>query len=144
MQAAQLAEQMQNMKPEHLEKLIAVGSALQGGLARLRRAREWVSRNSVLVAALLVLLLALLVRRWLARRSAADTGAAQLLHAATGEVRVLRRLCSAHPFSNADCYSSPSSRAWLIRQRGNELCTSWRVMRCARVTHRSRVLPQLR
>jgi hypothetical protein len=67
-QAARMAEQMQNLKPEHLEKLLAVSSALQGGLARVRAARAWVSRNSVLVAALLVLLLALLVRRWLARR----------------------------------------------------------------------------
>ena len=82
---------MQNLKPEHLEKLIAVSSALQGGLARVRRVREWVARNSVLVAALLVLLLALLVRRWLARRSVADAGAVRLPHAATGEVRALGR-----------------------------------------------------
>ena len=80
-----MAEQMKNMKPEHLEKLLAVSSAVQGGLARLRSAREWVARNSVLVAAILVLLLALLVRRWLARRSAAGPGAAAVV--ATGEVR---------------------------------------------------------
>ena len=92
MQAAKIAEQMQNMKPEHLEKLLAVGTALQGGLARVRRMREWVARNSILVAALLVLLLAFLVRRWLARRAAADAGAAQMLHTATKEVR---SLCSA-------------------------------------------------
>ena len=36
-QAARVAEQMQNMKPEHLEKLIAVGNALQGGLAHESR-----------------------------------------------------------------------------------------------------------
>lgn len=80
------------MKPEHLEKLLAVGTALQGGLARVRRMREWVARNSILVAALLVLLLAFLVRRWLARRSAADASATQMLHTATKEVR---SLCSA-------------------------------------------------
>ena len=98
-----MAEQMQNMKPEHLEKLLAVTGALQGGLARLRRAREWVARNSILVAALLIALLAFFVRRWLARRSATDVAAASLLHAAsTGpvEVRVpLQRLfssCGAH------------------------------------------------
>lgn len=84
-----MAEQMQNLKPEHLEKLLAVSSALQGGLARARAVRAWVSRNSVLVAALLVLLLALLVRRWLARRSAIPAaGVAQLVHAAAGEVRL--------------------------------------------------------
>jgi hypothetical protein len=100
-QAARMAEQMQNLKPEHLEKLLAVSSALQGGLARVRAARAWVSRNSVLVAAMLVLLLALLVRRWLARRSAVpDAGVAQLVHAAAGEVRICHVL--ALYFSGAD------------------------------------------
>ena len=97
MQAAKIAEQMQNMKPEHLEKLLAVGTALQGGLARVRRAREWAARNSVLVAALLVLLLAFLVRRWLARRSAADAGAAQMLQTATKEVRLCTSACAVLP-----------------------------------------------
>ena len=81
------------MKPEHLEKLLAVGTALQGGLARVRRVREWVARNSVLVAAMLVLLLAFVVRRWLARRSAADAGAARMLHTATTEVCLCCSTC---------------------------------------------------
>lgn len=96
-----MAEQMQNIKPEHMEKLLAVGVALQGGLARVRRARDWVSRNSVLVAALLVLLLALLVRRWLARRAGASAGAALLPRAATEEVRSLGVLLLSR--SAADC-----------------------------------------
>ena len=114
-QAAKLAEQMQNMKPEHLEKLLAVGTALQGGLARVRRMREWVARNSVLVAALLVLLLAFLVRRWLARRSAADAGAARMLHTATKEVCLCIVALSIFARMLTGCCSCSrrSSTAWM-------------------------------
>ncbi len=77
--AEQMAATMRNMKPEHMAKLVAVGSAIQGLVLRVRAARAWAQRNSLLVAALLVLLLALLLRRWMTRRGASVPAAAPLL-----------------------------------------------------------------
>jgi hypothetical protein len=88
--AEAMAAAMQSMKPEHMAKLLAVTSAVQGAAAKAKAARAWVARNSMLVAALAVVLLALLLRRYLARRAASASAAEALLRAATAsdEVRV--------------------------------------------------------
>ena len=84
-----MAEAMKSIKPEHMAKIMAVSGALQGAMARARAARAWVARNSALCAALLVLLLALLLRRWLARRSA-HAAAADVLRRATAPAAEVR------------------------------------------------------
>ena len=67
--AQKMASAMQNMKPEHMDRLLAGISMLAGVAARLKAARAWAQKNQMLVAALLVLAIALLLRRWLARRA---------------------------------------------------------------------------
>jgi len=67
--AQKMASAMQNMKPEHMDRLLAGISMLAGVAARLKAARAWAQKNQMLMAALLVLAIALLLRRWLARRA---------------------------------------------------------------------------
>jgi hypothetical protein len=116
--AEAMAAAMQSMKPEHMAKLLAVTSAVQGAAAKAKAARAWVARNSMLVAAIAVLLLALLLRRYMARRAASTSAAEALLRAATAsdEVRFWRA---------GVCVCSPASCC----------CTA---LRCARVLTRAR------
>lgn len=69
-QAEAMTQQMQNLTPEQMAKIMAAAGAMQAGLARVKQGRDWVMRNKGLVLALLVLLVAWLLRRWLSRRSA--------------------------------------------------------------------------
>jgi len=67
-QAEAVTRQMQNLTPEQMAKIIAAAGALQSALGRAKKARDWVLRNKAVALALLVLILALLVRRWMSRR----------------------------------------------------------------------------
>jgi hypothetical protein len=52
-----------------MAKIMAAAGALQSALGRAKKARDWVLRNKAVALALLVLILALLVRRWMSRRA---------------------------------------------------------------------------
>jgi hypothetical protein len=68
-QAEAVTRQMQNLTPEQMAKIMAAAGALQSALGRAKKARDWVLRNKAVALALLVLILALLVRRWMSRRA---------------------------------------------------------------------------
>jgi hypothetical protein len=82
-QAEAVTQQLQSLTPEQMAKIMAAASVLQSAVARAKRARDWVLRNKALALALLVLILSVLVRRWMARRSGRAATKAPLEEEAT-------------------------------------------------------------
>ena len=76
-QAEAVTQQLQNITPEQMAKIMAAAGVLQSAVARAKRARDWVLRNKALALALLILILSVLVRRWMARRSGRAATATQ-------------------------------------------------------------------
>ncbi|KAF6265915.1 hypothetical protein COO60DRAFT_1476709 [Scenedesmus sp. NREL 46B-D3] len=61
-QAAVMASQMKKISPGQMRMLTKAAGVVQGGVQAARKAREWLAGNVVLVAAVVLLLVAILLR----------------------------------------------------------------------------------
>eukprot|EP00963_Diacronema_lutheri_P004186 scaffold316_cov352-Pavlova_lutheri.AAC.50 len=63
-EAERFAQTMKSMKPEHIEKMLKVATALQSAGSRAQKAKQWIMSRPALVLAIVILLVAILLRRW--------------------------------------------------------------------------------
>lgn len=61
-QAAVMASQLKKMSPGQVRMLTKAAGVVQGGVQTARKAREWLAGNLMLVAAVVLLLIAILLR----------------------------------------------------------------------------------
>lgn len=63
-EAARFAQSIKSMKPEHIEKMLKVATALHSAGLKARKAKQWIAARPALVLAIVILLVAVLLRRW--------------------------------------------------------------------------------
>mmetsp|Transcript_6089 Transcript_6089/g.37757 ORF Transcript_6089/g.37757 Transcript_6089/m.37757 type:complete len:498 (+) Transcript_6089:75-1568(+) len=63
-EAVRFAQSIKSMKPEHIEKMLKVATALHSAGLRAKKAKQWVMARPALVLAIIVFLVAVLLRRW--------------------------------------------------------------------------------